>query len=130
MDQLGCKRYCCRRMIMTHVDLIEKLLRLVSLLLACWACWANPYPTGITQLRETVRKLRCKHNFFFFSRIPFSLAQFGAYYRLFKTFHPVNPGSFGDPDPSATPKFFELCHLKIPHKTSILVYSRALQCRV
>ncbi|PTU22225.1 hypothetical protein P175DRAFT_0531777 [Aspergillus ochraceoroseus IBT 24754] len=27
MDQLGCKRYCCRRMIMTHVDLIEKLLR-------------------------------------------------------------------------------------------------------
>lgn len=29
MDQLGCKRYCCRRMIMTHVDLIEKLLRWV-----------------------------------------------------------------------------------------------------
>jgi hypothetical protein len=27
MDQLGCKRYCCRRMIMTHVDLIEKLLK-------------------------------------------------------------------------------------------------------
>jgi DNA-directed RNA polymerase subunit N (RpoN/RPB10) len=26
MDQLGCKRYCCRRMLMTHVDLIEKLL--------------------------------------------------------------------------------------------------------
>lgn len=33
MDQLGCKRYCCRRMIMTHVDLIEKLLRYV---LWCW----------------------------------------------------------------------------------------------
>ncbi|TVY49787.1 DNA-directed RNA polymerases I,II,and III subunit [Lachnellula occidentalis] len=32
MDQLGCKRYCCRRMIMTHVDLIEKLLKLVLLL--------------------------------------------------------------------------------------------------
>lgn len=31
MDQLGCKRYCCRRMVMTHVDLIEKLLRLVRL---------------------------------------------------------------------------------------------------
>lgn len=30
MDQLGCRRYCCRRMIMTHVDLIEKLLRYVS----------------------------------------------------------------------------------------------------
>ncbi|KAI1334371.1 8 kDa subunit-domain-containing protein [Xylariaceae sp. FL0016] len=27
MDQLGLKRYCCRRMIMTHVDLIEKLLQ-------------------------------------------------------------------------------------------------------
>ncbi|KAJ4397604.1 DNA-directed RNA polymerase II subunit L [Gnomoniopsis smithogilvyi] len=27
MDQLGLKRYCCRRMIMTHVDLIEKLLK-------------------------------------------------------------------------------------------------------
>jgi len=27
MDDLGCKRYCCRRMIMTHVDLIEKLLK-------------------------------------------------------------------------------------------------------
>lgn len=26
MDQLGLKRYCCRRMIMTHVDLIDKVL--------------------------------------------------------------------------------------------------------
>ncbi|EAL84632.1 DNA-directed RNA polymerase core subunit RPB10 [Aspergillus fumigatus Af293] len=33
MDQLGCKRYCCRRMIMTHVDLIEKLLRYAYILL-------------------------------------------------------------------------------------------------
>lgn len=31
MDQLGCNRYCCRRMVMTHVDLIEKLLKLVPL---------------------------------------------------------------------------------------------------
>ncbi|KAK0747834.1 8 kDa subunit-domain-containing protein, partial [Apiosordaria backusii] len=27
LDELGCKRYCCRRMVMTHVDLIEKLLK-------------------------------------------------------------------------------------------------------
>ena len=26
LDHLGCKRYCCRRMILTHVDLIVKLL--------------------------------------------------------------------------------------------------------
>ncbi|KAK4451771.1 8 kDa subunit-domain-containing protein [Podospora aff. communis PSN243] len=27
LDALGCKRYCCRRMVLTHVDLIEKLLK-------------------------------------------------------------------------------------------------------
>ncbi|PLW12593.1 hypothetical protein PCANC_19416 [Puccinia coronata f. sp. avenae] len=27
MDGIGLKRYCCRRMILTHVDLIEKLLQ-------------------------------------------------------------------------------------------------------
>jgi len=26
LDTLGLKRYCCRRMVLTHVDLIEKLL--------------------------------------------------------------------------------------------------------
>lgn len=26
LDSLGMKRYCCRRMLLTHVDLIEKLL--------------------------------------------------------------------------------------------------------
>ncbi|KAJ1853354.1 DNA-directed RNA polymerases I, II, and III subunit RPABC5, partial [Coemansia sp. RSA 486] len=25
LDELGLKRYCCRRMVLTHVDLIEKL---------------------------------------------------------------------------------------------------------
>ncbi|KNZ53350.1 DNA-directed RNA polymerase I, II, and III subunit RPABC5 [Puccinia sorghi] len=27
MDAIGLKRYCCRRMVLTHVDLIEKLLQ-------------------------------------------------------------------------------------------------------
>lgn len=27
LDALGLERYCCRRMVMCHVDLIEKLLR-------------------------------------------------------------------------------------------------------
>lgn len=26
LDELKLKRYCCRRMVLTHVDLIEKLL--------------------------------------------------------------------------------------------------------
>ena len=26
LEKLGLKRYCCRRMLLTHVDLIEKLL--------------------------------------------------------------------------------------------------------
>jgi DNA-directed RNA polymerase I, II, and III subunit RPABC5 len=26
LDKLGLKRYCCRRMLLTHVDLIEKIL--------------------------------------------------------------------------------------------------------
>jgi DNA-directed RNA polymerases I, II, and III subunit RPABC5 len=26
LDMLGLKRYCCRRMLLTHVDLVEKLL--------------------------------------------------------------------------------------------------------
>ncbi|EAT84615.2 hypothetical protein HBI56_178850 [Parastagonospora nodorum] len=27
LDAIGLQRYCCRRMILTHVDLIEKLLK-------------------------------------------------------------------------------------------------------
>ncbi|GMM39773.1 hypothetical protein FOG51_00052 [Hanseniaspora uvarum] len=27
LTELGLKRYCCRRMVLTHVDLIEKFLR-------------------------------------------------------------------------------------------------------
>jgi DNA-directed RNA polymerases I, II, and III subunit RPABC5 len=29
LDELGLKRYCCRRMVLTHVDLIEKLMQYI-----------------------------------------------------------------------------------------------------
>jgi DNA-directed RNA polymerase I, II, and III subunit RPABC5 len=31
LDALGLKRYCCRRMLLCHVDLIEKLLNYAPL---------------------------------------------------------------------------------------------------
>lgn len=33
LDELQLKRYCCRRMVLTHVDLIEKLLHYNRVLL-------------------------------------------------------------------------------------------------
>eukprot|EP00056_Hartaetosiga_gracilis_P013925 m.236026 g.236026 ORF g.236026 m.236026 type:complete len:71 (+) comp13918_c1_seq4:5760-5972(+) len=31
LDSVGLKRYCCRRMLLTHVDLMEKLLEYTPL---------------------------------------------------------------------------------------------------
>jgi hypothetical protein len=42
LDKLGLKRYCCRRMVLTHIDLIEKLLRYDSLQGGRLTCRYNP----------------------------------------------------------------------------------------
>jgi len=61
MDQLGCKRYCCRRMIMTHVDLIEKLLKLVQLLSIVTA-FCSALETRLLDLELTVSKGTTQQN--------------------------------------------------------------------
>ena len=41
MDELGLKRYCCRRMILTHVDLVDKLLSYQVRLRNVWSASAR-----------------------------------------------------------------------------------------
>ena len=50
MDQLRLNRYCCRRMIMTHVDLIEKLLK--------YDCPKQAHPDAQTKKWELINANR------------------------------------------------------------------------
>jgi hypothetical protein len=63
LDQLGCKRYCCRRMVMTHVDLIEKLLKYVVYKRAICQVEtrrADCFVPGTPPMAAPSRRWRCK----------------------------------------------------------------------
>jgi DNA-directed RNA polymerase I, II, and III subunit RPABC5 len=58
MDELGLKRYCCRRMVMTHVDLIEKLLKYDPTFQTLHATQSLTMNLGTPPMAET-RRSRC-----------------------------------------------------------------------
>ena len=51
MDDLKLNRYCCRRMIMTHVDLIEKLLKYVVETSFTYRVQKNVQPLTVSQIQ-------------------------------------------------------------------------------
>jgi DNA-directed RNA polymerase I, II, and III subunit RPABC5 len=51
LDALNLKRYCCRRMLLTHVDLIEKLY-------VSNAVFTNPDPTNTNRLNYNIYERR------------------------------------------------------------------------
>eukprot|EP00842_Homolaphlyctis_polyrhiza_P002726 jgi/Hompol1/3454/HPOL_001586-RA len=56
MDQLGLKRYCCRRMVLSHIDFIEKILQL------SWMCLSVSVSRWLT---NTTRLLDVSISFLF-----------------------------------------------------------------
>jgi DNA-directed RNA polymerase I, II, and III subunit RPABC5 len=56
MDKLGLTRYCCRRMLMTHVDLIEKLLRYATLILSLPAASLTHFISYNPNERDIIRQ--------------------------------------------------------------------------
>ena len=54
MDQLGLRRYCCRRMVMTHVDLIEKLLKFAPSQSSSPSCLPILQPTNSSSFVGTL----------------------------------------------------------------------------
>ena len=71
LDQLGLERYCCRRMVLTHVDLIEKLLHYnrMSFVIISWvdrdhyqaAMTAPPPEEPTTTTKIMTRRMPCRN---------------------------------------------------------------------